>query len=187
MRPALKGTIPDKEVVLDVADHPLIFALGLCSGRLAGARDKPIVARQIHKPGMEASRATSWMSEHRRFLVVHQHFGGDACKPLNAADQSVIGVLGVLTVRAPEVESPREAQRVHNEVDSGFGPGNLRPLFGPIALQLVAGRRFKAHRRPTHPQGAFRSDVVPQNRESPRVPLGLELPKDHHRIPDVLR
>lgn len=96
-------------------------------------------------------------------------------------------MLGVLTVRAPKVESPREAQRVDDEVDSGLGPGNLRTVFGPIALQLVARRRFKSHRRPTHTQGAFRSDVVPQNREPPRIPLGLEFPKDHDRIPDVLR
>ncbi len=105
MHPTIDGAVADEEVVLDVADHAFVLALRLRPGRSARARYKPIVSRQIHKSWMEPGGATLRMRKGRRRLIVHQHLGQHAAKPLEAPDQPVIGVCGVLAVRAPEVES----------------------------------------------------------------------------------
>ena len=105
MRPTLEGAVADKEV-LHIAHHPLILTLRLRAGWSAGAGAQSQVARQIHKPWMEPSRTATRMCEHRRFLIVDQDLGGYPAEPLEAADQPVIGVLGVLAIRTPEVESP---------------------------------------------------------------------------------
>lgn len=181
MGPALEGAIAHKEVVLDVAHHPFILALGLRPGRPTGPRHKAIAARQIHKPRMEPGGPAHGMLEDRRLLIVHQDLSRHTAEPVEAPDQPFIGMLGILAVRAPDMEPPREPQRVDDHVDRGLPSGNPRPVFSPIALQLPTRSRLKPHGGPTDAQRSLRADVVPQDREPARIPVGLQLPKDHAR------
>jgi hypothetical protein len=126
------------------------------------------------------------MLQDRRLLIVHQDLGRPPAEPLEAADQALVGMLGILTVGAPEVEPPREAQRVHDDVHRGVGAGDPGALLGPITRQLSAGGGLESHGRPPHPQGPLRADIVPQDRELAGIALRLQLPEDHHRVPDVL-
>jgi hypothetical protein len=144
------------------------------------------VAGQIHEARMEVDRAATRMGEHRTLLVVDQDLAGRAAEPLEGADQPFIGVLGVLGLRAPEVEAAGEAQRVYDDVDRRRLAGDHRPLSRPIALELPPGLRLEADRRPTGPQRALGMEVVAQDGDPPGVPLRLELPPDHHGVPDAL-
>ena len=49
-----------------------------------------------------------------------------------------------------------------------------------------ARRRLKPHGGPAWSQRPFRADVVAQDRQAAPIPLHLEFPEDHHRIPDTL-
>ena len=98
--PALEGAVAHEEVMLHVADHPLIFAFGLRPGRSAGPRHKAIVTRQIHKPRMKPSRPSHRMLEDRRLLIVYQHLSRHATEPVEASDEAFIGMLRIRAIRA---------------------------------------------------------------------------------------
>ena len=51
-------------------------------------------------------------------------------------------------------------------------------------LQLLARLGFETHRRFPRAQFSFRPDVVSQDRHLALVALSLDLPPDHHGIPD---
>lgn len=108
MSPALEGAIAHEDVVLDVAHHPLIFALGLRPGGSAGPRHKAVVARQIHKPRMEPDGPLYGMLQDRRLLIVHEDLARHTAEPVEAPDQPVIGMLRIRAGRTPEMEPPRE-------------------------------------------------------------------------------
>lgn len=53
MRQALEGTVADKEMMLHIPDHALVFALGACPIGTAGPRLKPVMPGQVQKPGIK--------------------------------------------------------------------------------------------------------------------------------------
>ena len=126
------------------------------------------------------------MRQHRTLLVIDQHFGRDPVEPLEAPDQALIGMLGILTRRAPEVEPARVVQRVHEEVDDRRLAADDRLDLAPVALQLLARRRLKPDGGPAGSQRPFRADVVAQDRQAAPITLHLELPEDHHPVPHAL-
>src|ERR1043165_6636780 len=70
MRHAVKGAIAYKEMPLDVAYHPLIFALGLGPVGLAGARCKAIMAGKVYEAGVEHRPLPNHVRQYCAFLVV---------------------------------------------------------------------------------------------------------------------
>jgi hypothetical protein len=105
MGPAVEGAIADEEVVLDVADVALVFALGLGSCRPTRPRPEAIVSGQIEKPRMEDVAAAARMGDDRALLVIDEDLPRDAAEPLEGADERLVGVLGIFGVRRPEMNS----------------------------------------------------------------------------------
>src|SRR5262245_5904583 len=187
MSPTLERAIADEEVVLHVADVAFILALGLGAGGATSARAEAIVAGQVHEPRVELDVAATPMRDDGGLLIVDENFGGRAAEPLEGAHERLIGMLGILAVRPPEVEAARVAERAHREVHRDGLSRNDGGLDRPVRLQLSARLGLEAHRRSA--AGAQRSlgpDVVPENRDAARVALRLQLPQDHHRVPHSL-
>jgi hypothetical protein len=65
-------------------------------------------------------------------------------------------------------------------------PPRRHTLGRPITLELTPGVRLEPDRRPAGSQSTLGAEVVAQNGDAPRVPFGLELPPDHHGVPDAL-
>jgi len=84
-------------MLFDVANHTLVLAFGLRSIRLASARLKPIVVRQVNKPCIKLRRLTSRVFQDCCFLIIHLHFLGHAAEILETAYQPFIGVFRVLS------------------------------------------------------------------------------------------
>lgn len=53
MYPTLKAAVTDKEVLLDVTDHPFVFACGACPVWPTCPRGETVLQRQIHKAFIE--------------------------------------------------------------------------------------------------------------------------------------
>jgi hypothetical protein len=134
MSPALEGTVADEEVVLDVADVAFVLALGLGAGGPTGARAESVVAGQVDEARVKLDVAATAVRDDRGLLIVDQDLGRHAAEPLEGARQSFVGVLGILTFRAPEVEATRVAQRAHREVHADGLAGDDRGLHGPVRL-----------------------------------------------------
>ena len=76
MRQAVEGAVADEEVVLDVAHHALVLALGAGARGPTGPRREAVVPGQIEKARIEAD-AVRPMLQDRRLLIVDEHFGRD--------------------------------------------------------------------------------------------------------------
>src|SRR5215210_9054093 len=92
--PTIEGPIADKEMVLDVADHALVFAFGASAVGAAGARCKAVVRGEVKKALIELETVTM-VEQHSDFLIVHQHLFGKAAEVLEAADETLVGMFGV--------------------------------------------------------------------------------------------
>ncbi len=92
--PALKGAIAHEEVVFDVADHALIFAFGASPVGAAGTRGKAVVLCEIEKALIEVETVVM-MEQDGSFLVVDEDFFGPAAEVLEAADETLVGMLGI--------------------------------------------------------------------------------------------
>jgi hypothetical protein len=142
-------------VVLHVADVAFVLALGLGAGRATGPRAKTVVAGQIHEPRVELDVAATPVRDDRGLLIVHEDLRGDAAEPFEGPHDGLVGVLGILAIRPPEVEAAGVAQRAHREVHRDGLPGDDRGLHRPVRLQLSARLGLEAHRRPA-PRGSAR-------------------------------
>ena len=119
-------------------------------------------------------------------MVIHQHFLRHTAKVFQAADDALIRVLRIFTVRAPEVEPSRVAQLVHDKMDFTPDTIDLGVQLPPVTLQLLAWLGLEAHRGSfTAAHHSLRLDVVQQNTVSALIPLRLDLPQDHLRIPNI--
>src|SRR5574340_845030 len=103
-------------------DHRDQVKWGLRPSRPTGPRHKAIVVRQIDKSRMEPGGPAHGMLEDRRLLIVYQDLFRHAAEPVEAPDESFIGMFGILAVRTPEMEPPREPQRVDDHMDRGLSP-----------------------------------------------------------------
>lgn len=183
--PALKGAVAHEEMLFDVADHALVFAFGAGTIRAAGAGREAVVRREVEKALVE-SKGVTLVDQHGGFLIVDQHLLGDAVEVLQAADQPLVGVFGIVVRRAPEVKAPGIAQLIDDEVDLGRLAGELGDEFTPIALELVAGRGLEAHGGPPRAEGTLGGHVVAQDGVAARIAGGAELTQDHDAVPDPL-
>jgi Peptidase family M48 len=110
-----------------------------------------------------------------------------AAEPLEGTDQPFIGVLGVLGLRAPEMEAARVAQGIHDDVDGRGLAGDHGALGSP-------NRSGAAARDPSQTGLSTRWAAVhawdggsrARWRSLPHT-LRLELPPDPHRVPDPIR
>ena len=118
-------------------------------------------------------------------LVVDQDFPGHPAEVLQAADQALIGVLGVLSVGAPEVKAPGVTELVDQEVHLGASPGDLGDRLAPVALQLPGGTGLEAHRGSPRPQRSLGGEVLPQHGDTALIAFALELAQDDHRVPHL--
>src|SRR3990172_7455562 len=184
MRPTLEGTVADEEVLLDVAHHALVLAFRACPVGSASAWREPVMGGQVEKTLVETGLTLVGGLKHGDLLVVHQHFLSDAAEVLQTADQAFVGMLGIQTVGAPDVEPPRVTQRIYTEVHLGGLPGHLYGDFTPVGLQLLARTGFETNGNPAGPQRPFVLDVAPYQRNPTPIAVGLDLAQDHHRIPD---
>lgn len=184
--PALEGAVADEEVMLDVADVALVLALGLGSGRATGPRAEAIVPGQIEEPGMELDGAAAPMRDDGGLLIVDQDLGRDAPEPLEGPHQRLVGMLGVLAVRPPEVEAARVTEGVHREVHRDGLARDHRRLHGPVGLHLPAGLSLEAHRRPPGPQRPLGLQIVADDRDAAAIAARLHLPPDHDCVPHSL-
>jgi hypothetical protein len=144
------------------------------------------VGRQVQEALVEARLAAGRMVKHCSFLVIHQDFRGHPAQVFEAADQALIGVLGVLPLGAPEVKAPGVSQLVDQEVHLGGLTGDPGLDLAPVALQLLARSSLKAHRGSPWPERSLGSDVLPKDGFATQVAFGLDLAQDHHPIPDPL-
>src|SRR3972149_803040 len=185
MSPAFERAVANEEVVLDVAHHAFVFAFGTCPVGSTSAWREPVMISQVEKTFVETGPTLVGSLEHGALLVIHQHFLGHAAEILETADQALVSVLSVQAVGAPEVEAPRVAQGVDDEIDLGGLASDLGGDLAPIGLQLLARSGFETDGDPAGPQRPFGLDVAPDESDPTDVTIGLDLPQDHHRIPDV--
>src|SRR4029453_11868505 len=104
--PALERPIADEEVMLDVADVAFVLALGLGASRTTGARAEAVVAGQIDEARGELDLAPPPVRDDGGFLIVDQDLGRAATEPLEGPHERLVGVLGILGVRPPEMAAP---------------------------------------------------------------------------------
>ena len=108
-QPALRPQIPEPGRVDKSLQWPQIELAPQAQGRKVHryavnphlARLRLDVDVGIH---IEPRRQDIDIAAQDTWLIVDEHFGRHATEPLEGADQPLIGVLGVLTIRTPEVE-----------------------------------------------------------------------------------
>ena len=142
---AVEGPVAHKEMLFQIAHHAFVFAFGLRPPGFAGAGPEAIVASEIDKARVELDTPSGGMEQDSGFLVIHQHLLGHAAKVLETADQPFVGVFGILAGGTPDVKAPRVGELIDDELDGREQPGNGGGDRAPIALELAAGQRFKAH------------------------------------------
>src|SRR3954447_15738400 len=137
MRPAVEGRVAHEEMVLDIADHALIFAFGASAVGPTGARRKAIMGSQIDKACSELETVVM-VEQHSNFLIVDEHLLRNASEVLEAADETVVGVLGIQAGGTPKVEATPVAELVDDEEDLGELASELNADLTPVALKLAA-------------------------------------------------
>lgn len=103
--------------------------------RPASTRVETIPACQVEKTLVETRLTLVAGLQHGALLVVYQHLFGDPTKVFKAADQAFTGVFAALAICAPEVETPRVAQQIHNKAHPDGLTGDLGG-----ACALASGR-----------------------------------------------
>ncbi len=83
VREAVELPIPLKKIPLDIADHPLVFALGPSPVRTAGTRVKPVVTGKVDKALVVTNIFANPVADHGGLLIVDQHLSGDPPKYSN--------------------------------------------------------------------------------------------------------
>ena len=105
------------------------------------------MARQVEKAFVETGTATTDMGRNSRLLIIHQYLLGHTAQILQTADEPFIRVSRILAAGAPEMKTPRVAQLVDQKMHLHFHAAQLGDDFAPVALQLPARFRLKAHCR----------------------------------------
>ena len=146
MLQALKMTPADKKVVLDVTDHPFVLPLGPGSIGTTGAGSETVAAGQVQKPLIEPHPRPDAVLDHRALVIIHEHLPGHTAEVLEGPDDPLIGMLRILTIRAPEVKPPRKAQGVDAEVNFLKLAPHPGDGLAPVALHLTTGFRLETDR-----------------------------------------
>jgi len=111
--------------------------------------------------------------QHRTLLIVHQHFRRDPTEVFEAANYAFVGVFGIFTLGAPEMEPPLVPQFVHDEMHFASLSGNLDHHLTPIALQLLSRFCLESHGGLSRSQTPLRLNTAQRPAEYyslPRIP-----------------
>jgi hypothetical protein len=172
-------------MVLDVADHALVFAFGASTIGPAGTRGEAVVRSEVEKALVEL-KAVMMMEQHGGFLVVNEHLFGEAAEVLEAADETLVGMLGIQRGGTPEVEATRVAEQVDDEVNLGGHTSKLSDELTPVRLKLAPRVGLEADGGAGGAQGALGSDIVAEDGARAGVAGGLELAQDDDPVPDAV-
>ena len=163
MRQALELPVAGEEVLLDVAHHALVLALGARAPWPAGPRLKAIMGGHLQKTRIVFHRGADPMADDLGLLVIDQDLSGHSAKIFETLNQAFIGMFGVLARHRHKMEAARVAQGVDREMHLLLAARHQRAVFGPIVLQLFARGGLEAHRRPRLAQWPLGPDVIAQD------------------------
>jgi hypothetical protein len=94
--------------------------------------------RQVEKTLVELDIPDSSVMHNRGLLVVDQHLLRHAAKVAEAADEPIVGRLGILAISTPSVKATRVGQLVDDETDRARQSGDSSGQFTPMTLQLYS-------------------------------------------------
>jgi hypothetical protein len=97
------------------------------------------------------------MTRHQPAVIVEQHLFGDPAEVAERALDTGKPALLALIAKRPNIEPPRVAERRHKQVHPHILVADRHPALAKVDLQLPAGWRLKANRRPR-----FRLQLAPQ-------------------------
>lgn len=127
------------------------------------------------------------MAEHRRLLVVDEHFLRDAAEGDEAANETVAGMLGVLVGGDPGVKAAGVGELVDNDVDGRGLASDGGCDLPPVTLELLVRVGLEADGRTARAQDTPGSDGVAQDGDAAVVTLAFERAEDDNGIPNAVR
>ncbi len=136
-------------IALHVADATLVLSLGPRPIRRAGLDPEAPVPREGMQLRVQHHLAAGHVvAQDQRAGVIEQHLRRDAAEGCEGALHPREPMLLPLAGKRPHVDSPRVAERRHEERHQPQRAVDLDPPLTEIDLQLLARPGLEAHRRP---------------------------------------